>query len=260
MVLQWTISFRPDLKIWVSFHNYIPSLWTFTSRELLSIQQNNLITLTPSKDTLYKHHDTENPGLFYGEKYSSTFEFIDNTARDKTKLFSSLSYMADIIHTNDTMNSYGTVFAENVPGFTSYFVYNTHQISGEQDIEYMMNTRKIDNEWKLNKFRDMSIITTQTDPINVGPFTSDNYGVSGLNVAGTTTNSVDLTTYTVNNMFNYQGMHKNINNNFIDLLKPWHQQKKFTDKFLGIRLICSNNENNLVNLYSVSTAVREHQR
>tara|TARA_R110002051_G_scaffold310208_1_gene383189 strand:+ start:783 stop:5945 length:5163 start_codon:yes stop_codon:yes gene_type:complete len=256
----WTISFRPDLKIWVSFHNYIPSLWTFTSRELLSIQQNNLITLTPSKDTLYKHHDTENPGLFYGEKYSSTFEFIDNTARDKTKLFSSLSYMADIIHTNDTMNSYGTVFAENVPGFTSYFVYNTHQISGEQDIEYMMNTRKIDNEWKLNKFRDMSIITTQTDPINVGPFTSDNYGVSGLNVAGTTTNSVDLTTYTVNNMFNYQGMHKNINNNFIDLLKPWHQQKKFTDKFLGIRLICSNNENNLVNLYSVSTAVREHQR
>lgn len=263
----WTVSFRPDLKIWVSFHSYVPSLWTSTSRELMSILQNNETTLysgttlvNSSHDRLFRHHDTSNPGKFYNEIYPSIFEFIDNAARDKTKQWANISYLADVIDQTSTEDSYGTVFAENVPGFTSFLVYNTHQTSGEIDIEYMMNTRKIDNEWKLNRFRDMSLTSNQTNSINVGPFNSSNYGVTNLNVAGTVTDSVELTTFRTNNMFLYDGMHKNISTSFIDTTKPWHEQRRFTDKFLGIRLICSNNENNLVNLYSVSTAAREYTR
>ena len=269
----WTISYKPDLAVWVSFHDYVPSLWTSTSRELLSILQNNpqlaLQSLSTSStsaynvinsEALWKHNNLSAPGSFYDVVHSTIFEYIDNTSRNTNKLYSSISYVADIIDSSSTGESYGTVFAENAPGFTSFFVYNTHQMSGETDIEYMMNTRKVDKEWKLNRFRDMSSITSQTKAVNVGPFTSSNYGVGGLNVAGTITTSVELTDYTGSTMFNYQGMHKNINNTFIDIAKPWHLQRRFSDKFLGIRLICSNNQNNLVNLYSVSSAAREYQR
>ena len=34
---------------------------------------------------------------------------------------------------------------------------------------------------------------------------------------------------------------------FIDLNKTWDKQKKFTDKWVGIRLICDNKQNNLLN-------------
>ena len=245
----------------------MPSLWTSTSRELLSIQQNNPQIATTwtayniiNSEALWKHNNLSAPGSFYDVVHSTIFEYIDNTSRNTNKLYSSISYVADIIDPSSAGESYGTVFGENTPGFTSFFVYNTHQMSGETDIEYMMNTRKVDKEWKLNRFRDMASITSQTKAVNVGPFTSSNYGVEGLNVAGTTTTSVELTDYSGSTMFNYQGMHKNINNTFIDIAKPWHLQRRFSDKFLGIRLICSNNQNNLVNLYSVSSAAREYQR
>ena len=265
----WTISFNPASKVWISFHDYVPSLWTSTSRALLSIMQNNASTVTSSstsdgthinRNQIWEHNINATPGTFYEFRHSSNFEFIDNTAKNKTKVYSSLSYLTDVSIDSNADDSYGTAFIENVPGFTSFFVYNTHQISSEIDIEYMMNVRKIDNEWKLNRFRDMSLLSSQTHPIHVGPFTSNNYGVPNLNVAGTITNNVELTTAHINTMFNHQGMFKTINPSFIDLFKPWHQQRHFTDKFLGIRLICSNNQNNLVNLYSVNTTARESHR
>jgi hypothetical protein len=124
----------------------------------------------------------------------------------------------------------------------------------------MVNTRKVDNEWKLNRFRDMAKLVDESLVSYTGPWTLSNYNITGMNVAGTVTNSVEVTDASTYSMFEYDGMHKNINSNFIDLTKPWHKQRKFTDKFLGIRLICSNTQNNLVNLYSVTSAMREYKR
>ena len=37
------------------------------------------------------------------------------------------------------------------------------QISGETELEYLVNTRRIGNSWSINKFRDMAALSTNTD-------------------------------------------------------------------------------------------------
>jgi len=48
-----------------------------------------------------------------------------------------------------------------------------------------------------------------------------------------------------------------INPSYINIAKEWHEQKKFVDKWAGIRLIYNNLSNNLLNLYSAGASVRK---
>ena len=52
----------------------------------------------------------------------------------------------------------------------------------------------------------------------------------------------------------------NTHSMYIDLEKPWHQQRKFTDTYLGIRLVADNIDRNFVNLYSISAGMRKYVR
>jgi hypothetical protein len=61
-------------------------------------------------------------------------------------------------------------------------------------------------------------------------------------------------------MFTVDGMSELVNNSYIDLNKTWDKQRKFTDKWVGIRLICDNKQNNLLNLYSTSVGARKVHR
>tara|TARA_R110002167_G_scaffold67202_2_gene189931 strand:+ start:425 stop:760 length:336 start_codon:yes stop_codon:yes gene_type:complete len=47
---------------------------------------------------------------------------------------------------------------------------------------------------------------------------------------------------------------------YINVNKVWSQQRKFTDKWAGIRLIYNNIENNLLNLYSTEVGSRKYYR
>ena len=49
-------------------------------------------------------------------------------------------------------------------------------------------------------------------------------------------------------------------NSYINLDKPWHQQKKFVDTYLGIRVISNNLNGNFVNLYSFTAGMRKYIR
>ena len=51
-----------------------------------------------------------------------------------------------------------------------------------------------------------------------------------------------------------------INTGYLDLNKPWMNQRKFVDKWIGIRLIYNNIENNLLNLYSTEVGSRKYYR
>ena len=79
-----------------------------------------------------------------------------------------------------------------------------------------------------------------------------------LNVVGEYTNSVE--TAIPKPMFIVDGMHELQNLEYINLDKPWYTQRKFVDKWIGVRLICDNSRNNLVNLYSTSVEARKHYR
>mgnify|MGYP003636691262 FL=1 len=191
------------------------------------------------------HDDEINRGRFYGVVYPFEFEFIYNLSKDQDKVFYSFNYMIDV-------SKEGALLHDQ--GFTSFYVYTTHQISDEQNIEYMINTRRIGNEWKINKFRDLALLQDTA----VGPFAGSNFGVPGASVAGTNITSVETTT--TNTMFNIDGMNETINNSFIDAAKSWHKQRKFSDKWVGIRLKYSNSKKNLINLYSTNVAAKKFYR
>jgi len=124
-----------------------------------------------------------------------------------------------------------------------------------------MNTRRIGNEWKINKFRDLADLQNSAFGVYTGGasgHSGSNYGLTGVNVAGTITQSVQTTT--TNTMFNVSGMSETINNSFIDVNKSWNTQRKFSDKWVGIRLICSNSDKNLINLYATDVAAKKFYR
>lgn len=229
--IGWTISYYPEYKFWGSFHDYVPALYSYDSGNLYSFAVNS----SNDFSGIYKHDVLTAPGNFYGVVFPFEVEYVDNAERNISKVFSSFGYETEVF------NGGKRIFED---GFTSFFVYNSVQCSGTKMITYFTRTkgtavRKVANEWRINDFRDM------TDISEIAPG-----GYSSGTLYDTTASS----------MFTIKGMEERINTSYIDLKKPWHQQRKFTDTFIGIRLISDNSRKNLVDLYSTSTAMRKHNR
>ena len=250
----WTVSYDVELNVWVSFHDYIPYKYTRSKDILCSFTEGN--------KRMWGHNSEGNRGRFYGGDYASEFEFIYNSAKDSDKVFYSFEYTIDV--TDEHAPTIDELKLRHDHGFNSFYVYTTHQISGEIPIEYMVNTRRVGNEWKINKFRDMAALfnnqqLTYVGPAGVGTFTGSNFGVTSANVAGTITTGV--TTHLANtSMFNVEGMKETINTAFINAAKSWDQQRKFRDKWVGIRLKYDNVSKKLINLYSTNVAAKKFYR
>ena len=123
----------------------------------------------------------------------------------------------------------------------------------------MINTRKTGGSWKVNQFRDMSLEVADSAIYYTGaPFTGGNYGITGATVAGTITTSVPTATPLA--MFTVNGMYETFNTSYLNLAKPWNEQGKFIDRFLALRLICNNLDNNLINLYNTEAPYRIQDR
>jgi hypothetical protein len=234
----WTISFSNSLSIWASRHSYVPPLYAFNSKYLYSFDY--LTVGTGTYPVLYEHSDFSNPGNFYGTVYN--FEIDCIFTAPVNAVYSGFKYTADVFNKTNVRLAVEQQFN---PGFTSFYVYNTTQISGEIDLIYLNNIRKTDNNWNVNAFRDLSKIANNSG-----------LGVGQINVQGVpyTSTSAPITTEP---MFLSEGV---INSNYIDSNKPWYEQRKFVDKFLGIRLIANNLSKNLINLYTVTAALRVSPR
>ena len=186
-------------------------------------------------NNIWKHDDLFEPGNFYGTLYPSELEFIDNTERAVTKLFSSFGYETAVNRFNNLLHN---------DGFTSFFVYTSSQCSGETPLKYFKSSgdgapvRRSGSEWKVNEFRDMSTLA-----VLAGDYTSNTLSASETQP-----------------MFDVKGMYEKVNILYIDDSKPWHQQKKFIDTFVGIRLINDNSNKNLVDLYATTVAMRKYNR
>ena len=257
----WTISYYPELNVWVSLHSYVPYIYFNTSTNFYSLTDQHPI-LTSAADgyaagsqfgnaTIWKHnsdvrgiiYQTSNgalyePALIY---YPFEIEYIHNDLRNVTSLYSSFAY------TMDVFNPDGVRVLDH--GFTSYFLYNTFQISGSEisnPLEYLINIRRVGNNWKVNNFRDMAGLQLDTS----GYYMSTNLNVVNKLNTGTITSS------STNKMFIKTGVVEYPNPAYLDFNKPWTAQKKFIDKWIGIRLIYDNISNNLLNLYSTTVESR----
>lgn len=231
----WTISFSNSLSTWASRHSYIPGLYAYNSKYLYSFEK----LLRPFQGLftyMYEHSDIANPGNFYETVYN--FEIDCIFTAPVNAVYGGIKYTADIFSKINTALPVQQQFSS---GFTSFYAYNTTQISGEVDLIYLNNIRKTDNNWNINAFRDLSLVTNNTGLV-----------AGQINVQGDPYTGTQVSTST-EPMFLYEGV---INSNYINSNKPWYEQRKFVDKFLGIRLIANNLSRNLINLYTVTAASR----
>jgi hypothetical protein len=231
----WTISFSNSLSIWASRHSYIPPLYAYNSQNLYSFDK-VLIPFQGMFSYMYEHSDLTSPGTFYERTYNFEIDCIFTSPLNA--LYSSFKYTANVF---SKLNYSLPVQQEFNPGFTSFYVYNTTQMSGEVRLVYLNNIRKTDSNWNVNAFRDLSAVEVNSS-LSVGQV-----DVQG-NIYNTSTTIISSEP-----MFTSEGI---INPNYINSNKPWYEQRKFVDKFLGIRLISNNLSRNLINLYTVSVASR----
>ena len=233
----WTLSYYPEYKIWGSRHSYLPTNYMSTA-ENLHIYTNDLARIQ-RLDNFAK------PGHFSGTTYPFEFEFIDNSAPNTSKIYSTFYYWADVTDSKDS-KSQTNVYTS--PGFTSFYVYNSRQVSGTGTvINYLSNARLADKIWYVNDFRDMSKVEVSTDTQLLH---------DGVNVAGDFNSEIQTAPSTVS-MFTYEG---NVNPEYVDTNKDWFKRRKFIDQYVGIRLINDNTNEKLVHLYSAGTKYRNSNR
>ena len=214
----WTLSYYPEIKVWGSRHSYLPTLYCNTAKELYSFTNYNDIRYNAQ---IWEHSNVDTPCTFYNTEYNFEFEYIDNTSPAISKIFSSLYYWGELQVRDGENTEFHKV---TTPIFSSYYVYNSTQISGENDITALVNTRLVDRIWYINDFRDLTRYEN-TLPVEI-------------------------------NMFVTEGV---INPLYLDYNKSWYHKKRFVDTYLGVRLI-SNNNRNLIYLYGAGTKHRQSYR
>jgi hypothetical protein len=242
----WTVSYYPEKGVWGSRHSYLPDLYISTTTDMYSVKED--ASPDPAFNgpiRLWKHSNQRVPGGFYGLVYNSEIEFVDNTASREPKLFSSIYYWADSYKEN---TSNPETDRKTTPGFTSFYVYNSTQISGVgETINYLSNARLVNRMWQLNNFRDQ----TKTETITSGSLIS-----TVPNTAGGYTTSVLSNQQNVS-MFLEEGTP---NPAYIDTQKSWFNKAKFMDHYLAIRLITDNSNGNLLHLHGAGANFRKSYR
>tara|TARA_R110000796_G_scaffold59672_1_gene137686 strand:+ start:3078 stop:9158 length:6081 start_codon:yes stop_codon:yes gene_type:complete len=293
----WTISFYPELNAWGSLHDYLPHHYTYTSKtfysfynwkEFPSVFWTGVPWIGDDADesyTIWAHNSVEAPGSFYGSeavnaKFTQPFELevVENKERDASKIFSSFKYETEVFEAAvPTEYSLNQVRYKRLDkdGFTQFFVYNNTQHSGVIDIKYLKNIRKIGHMWNINKFRDMArLYSTTFDGYTADSTTTVTSGfpnhisshlLATLENAVVDTNLDFVGNNDVHDMFEatwgLNGAYTIFTHpSYIDSTKSWTKQRKFTDTYLGIRLIYDNINKNFVNLYSTSVAMRKYNR
>jgi len=226
----WTISFSTELGVWESRHTYYPYMYMYNSKAMYTLYREFGI------DSFWKHTERAKRLLYYGRPLQDNFELEiifpgedrrtttgTTTTRNSNKIFSAFAISADSFEDGLDMmrNKY------NLP-FTEFYVYNSFQISGLVNMEYLNNVRRVDGSWVINEFRDLSRYGTSSD--------------------GLATLSPGLG----EQMFLEEGR---INITYISSTKEWYDQRKFVDKWIGLRLIynpsTTNSNVDLVYLYNV---------
>jgi len=230
--VEWTVSYDPTLKIWVSFHTYQPN--HYVSDLTIFYSYPGLITSNVSK--LYEHGNKNTvhfPGKFYNKSFPWFIDCITNESPDLTKQYSSIDYTGEV-----TKWSTGGIMADaNL--FTMIEVHNSYQASPPQLTN--VTGRRTERVWFFNGFRDMADIVSN-NPTTAHPMIH-NSGYAQPGMIGILSPPGQQT----------KKFMPSLNSNFIDTTKTWDQKRKFTDKWLGFRLYNNNSTNNFVSLYTVNT-------
>ena len=209
---SWTISYDPKTKMWLSFHDWHPTLVAPTNDHFYTI----------NTDTFWKHNEScQSFCNYYGKDYAFEVEFPVNTGASITTIKNVEYTMEAHTYSQDCLDQYHVLNAN----FDYAMIYNTEQNSGllklnlkpqnpVQMLGYpVFNTDSVDilyskeeNKYRFNQFFDL---------------TRDRGEFSGLQTR----------------MFDTQqnGYKKTLNPFFIDYTKSPFERKKF--RHYGNRVI-----------------------
>jgi len=208
-----TISFRLDTEDWLFEHDYFPNLIYHDTNNLYSII-NNLETKEAEN---YRHNDKLNKGLFYGKKFPSYVDIIFNGSTPEYTEVTSRNTVVE----SKMLHSINWVIDTIKPnggndqfsGITGIMVYNNNQCSGIINLKnYGELSRSLEGVWSANNFKDLVI--NPSDPI-----LDDNGDVIESN---------------------------------LNQLKLWFEKSNFISKFIVVRLIIDNIDNNNVYIHKVN--------
>jgi len=155
---NWTLSFNPQKKLWISFHDY-SVLFAYNDLETFYTQGE----MPGFTGEYYWKHNTGLVGDFNRVNYPFEIEVIQPTPSVNTVLGS-------VIINSNVEDREGN--DQNFDFFKQYVGFNSYQCTGYQDIINRKNARVRDREWKINQFRDLAIdpkVSAYTDhePVSV---------------------------------------------------------------------------------------------
>lgn len=203
--VNWTISYDPKIKAWLSFHDWHPNFMIPSNNHFFTIDDK----------AFWKHNErVDSFANYYGVNYPWEVEYPVVTVNTITTLRSLEYYMEAYKYYNDGKD-YFHVLDEN---FDRAYIYNSEQVSPLLNLKiknknnpleftaYPMITpsfttilvSKEENKYRFNGFYDV---------------TKDRGEFSGLSTQMFITSA--------------DGYHKTINPAYIDILKPPTQRKKF---------------------------------
>mgnify|MGYP003111352906 FL=1 len=317
----WSASYSPKLKAWISFHDYTPYKYTYTSSALYSFREHAHFGDEDSSlihGRVWKHNYVGRKGEYYGITYKTEIEVIHNEEKFVNKLFYNFCWITDNISQGinegedyggcpecgilggtqasriPSIDQFNNLLMTKThhPGWEHFILYNSHQASGMVRIQELLNARKNGCEWCLNKFRDYTtrppavgveaigitggnntyygLFTPQPNSLQynddeIDPNLSQTgsafqgYMINGnMSVSSTPANELPLFINSdMHEVFNIAATQTNTTN---AMHSPRFRPRKFVDKWLAIRLITSNYNSFLVNLYSTEVGARKFNR
>jgi len=165
-----------------------------------------------------------------------------------------------------TSGTYGSFFDVSIKPFIVESVFNDSPLSSKVFDNITVNLISEDNKISTNKFFDKLILSTE-------------YQCSGEIILDTTNLTKkernwminkfsDLTNSSSEKLFSTDWddtktqypIDKVVNTDKIDVAKPWYQQARFRDKFLAVRFIENNLQNQKIIVKFVSSIFRQSQR
>ena len=156
--LATTVSFKEDVKGWVSFKSFVPELGISLASDYYTMKAGRL----------YKHHDeSENRNTFYGTFYDSTFNVILNDGPGSIKSFHALNYegsqakITKFITDNKILEyqpntTYNTQEYYNLSAKPGWSVGS---IITDKDAGYVTDFIEKEGKWftNMNKFIDLTL-------------------------------------------------------------------------------------------------------
>ena len=233
---SFTMSYKADLGVWVSWHDYHPIGYLQGTQHFMSIIQNN------TQSSIYKHNELWNSYCnFYGVDYPFSIQLPINTQTEvesvKSVEFFAETYVYknqwDYFHVLDTTFDQALLFnSEQISGWLHLNPIIRNQVSQQflypfynsGTTQYEIKLDKVEQKYRFNQFWDI---------------TKDRGEYSGAQ-------NLLMTTQSNGYMFS-------INSNSVDYFKPQTQRKKLRHKSSKVHLQRNVSGNNKITLHFSDT-------